>query len=306
MTETNVDWNTPATPSVGDEPSNILYHYTSAEVAIFNILTSGTLRLSPMHATNDPWETEPFRPSFSVPPDDEAFGSEFAYGAWGDIDRDIRLHSKIVSLTQDWTPRDAFAKQNSGWSHLSSWAHYGARQTGICLGFDRTILVEEFNKIGGPDALRFHGPVQYWNQDQPPYLESISSEQLKLYGTDAVARHYAEKHHKTVFLTKHSDWAPEYEYRFAIMNGSALPAHIDIRRALTTVVVGSKFSDGLTPALSEALSTYQSYKVAKLGLQSRFTIVLPFPLSEEGVASSITPALPGDLAYRLEKLRQAA
>ena len=38
-------------------PTNDLYHYTGADVAIYNILDQGTLRLSPYEFTNDPEET---------------------------------------------------------------------------------------------------------------------------------------------------------------------------------------------------------------------------------------------------------
>ncbi|WP_186313598.1 DUF2971 domain-containing protein [Paenarthrobacter nicotinovorans] len=290
----------------GSEPSNLLFHYTSAEVGIFNILMGGTLRLSPMSTTNDPWETEPVMPGFQiVPPDDDAFGPDHAIKAWEEIDRDIRLHSKLVSLTQDWGPADIFFDTpRRGWSHLSSWAHYGARQSGVCLGFDREILLEEFSKLGDPAALHVQGPVTYWRDGSHAVFHPILSTHLRKYGTDAVSRQYAEEHQQALFLSKHIDWANEYEYRLALMNGSALPEFIDISRAMKAVVVGSKFSAGLKPALEEALSKYSNVTVGQIGVMGHQTFATPYPLNETKAETSIKPSEAGDLATRVENLRQ--
>ena len=43
--------------------TNDLYHYTNANVAMYNILASGTLRLSPFESTNDLWESRPCTPT---------------------------------------------------------------------------------------------------------------------------------------------------------------------------------------------------------------------------------------------------
>jgi hypothetical protein len=47
-----------------------LFHYTESDVAIFNILASGTLRLSPFESTNDLWESRPLYPGLSAHADD--------------------------------------------------------------------------------------------------------------------------------------------------------------------------------------------------------------------------------------------
>lgn len=113
-----------------------LFHYTSSDIAIFNILANGTLRLSPFESTNDLWESRPLYPGLSSHADDVASGGA-AFELWNEIDRNIRLHSKVVCLTQDWDLPDRVFDPDAlrGWNHLLLWAHYGGGHTGVCLRF---------------------------------------------------------------------------------------------------------------------------------------------------------------------------
>ncbi len=190
-----------------------------------------------------------------------------------------------------------------GWGHLSSWAHYGARQTGICLGFNLDALLEQFHKVGGDDALRVHGPVRYWEFEHEQYLESVQSHYPRTYGTDAIARHYAEQYGDLIFLSKNSDWSSEYEYRLALMNKSTLPAHIDIRPALAGVVVGSRFSEGLRAALFEALADYEGIEAAQIYQRNRHSMVIPYRAREGYGGSKFVPASSGGLLERVALLR---
>lgn len=289
-----------------DTPSGEVFHYTSADTAIFNILTTGKLRLSPMHSTNDPWESEPLNPGFSIV-DDETFDGAKAYAAWSEIDSHIRLHSKVLCLTQDWgnnLPR--FEGQRRGWRHLSSWAHYGGRHSGICLGFDLNALSASFQSIGGKDALRVAGPITYWTEKHAPFLDQIDTRHLYKYGTDAVARHYAEVFKNEIFLTKHADWQAEFEFRFALMNESKLPEYIDMRKALTSVFVGHSFPDRQLPALYEVLAQYEGVDVRRMRYHSRTTQALPPGDTDIGKETQFPPTQSGSLLDRVAELDREA
>ncbi|WP_369744558.1 DUF2971 domain-containing protein [Paenarthrobacter sp. AMU7] len=298
-------------PQLSEEPpTGEVFHYTSADVAITNILTSRTLRLSPMHSTNDPWESEPIYTGFTLV-DGEQFDGDTAQAATEELDRHIRLHSKVLCLTRDWgvnLPR--FEGERRGWRHLSSWAHYGGGHAGICLGFNLEKLAAAFEKVGGPDALRVAGPITYWAGKYAPFLDQIDTRHLHKYGTDAVARHYAEVFQKRIFLTKHADWSSEYEYRFALMNQSTLPEYIDISDALTSVFLGHSFPEWKLPSLREALSNFGAIEVSRMRYHNRTVQADPpgqlaepaataFPPKETGALMERVAALAGEAEYHV-------
>src|SRR5660398_66314 len=123
-----------------------LYHYTSADGALFGILHSGNLRLSPFEFTNDLWESRPLYPHLTSHFDDQSASPESSFALWKEIDRNIRLHSKVACLTQDWDLPDHVLNSDAlrGWAHLSLWAHYGEGHAGVCLRFARDKLIRAF------------------------------------------------------------------------------------------------------------------------------------------------------------------
>jgi len=209
--------------------SNHLFHYTNAEAAIFGILRSGTLRLSPFESNNDLWESRPLYPNLTLHADDRSLDR---MGLWNELDRLIRIHAKVACLTQDWELPNSVLNPNAlrGWNHLSIWAHYGARHTGICLQFDRDKLLESFTNALIPGALlRFHGPVVYRSVSVGAGPDGVDMGQIREFGLDAVAINYAETHHGQIFFRKHADWSNESEYRLVLIDQSVLPIEFPIR-----------------------------------------------------------------------------
>ncbi|RKG69839.1 DUF2971 domain-containing protein [Corallococcus sp. CA054B] len=250
--------------------SNHLFHYTNAEAAIFGILRSGTLRLSPFESTNDLWESRPLYPSLTLHADDRRLDAGME--VWNELDRSIRIHAKVACLTQDWElPRSVLNPDAlRGWNHLSIWAHYGARHSGVCLQFDRNRLIEAFTTALVPGALlRFHGPVVYRSASVGAGLDGVNVGQIREFGLDAVAINYAETHHDQIFFRKHADWSNESEYRLVLIDQSVLPIEFSIREALTGVFLGDAFPSSRLPALSATLKAYPSVKVFHLRYHNR-------------------------------------
>jgi hypothetical protein len=77
-----------------------LFHYPNFEAAIFGILASGTLRLSPFESTNDLWESRPLHPCLTSHFDEQPPVPGFQF--WNEIDINLRPHSKVTCPTQDW------------------------------------------------------------------------------------------------------------------------------------------------------------------------------------------------------------
>jgi len=288
--------------------SNHLFHYTNAEAAIFGILRSGTLRLSPFESTNDLWESRPLYPNLTLHADDRSLDR---MGLWNELDRLIRIHAKVACLTQDWELPNSVLNPNAlrGWNHLSIWAHYGARHTGICLQFDRDKLLESFTNALIPGALlRFHGPVVYRSVSVGAGSDGVDMGQIREFGLDAVAINYAETHHGQIFFRKHADWSNESEYRLVLIDQSVLPIEFPIREALTGVFLGDAFPSSRLPALLATLQAYPDVKIFRLSYQNRHLTCFPFSDSGHTDAAATTSLLdshnrPGTLDERLTALK---
>ncbi|WP_157430712.1 DUF2971 domain-containing protein [Actinomadura macra] len=293
--------------------SGLAYHYTGADTAIQGILLNGTLRLSPFSTTNDLWESRPFYPSVSADADDRGPGPGML-PLWQEIDRHIRVHAKVACLTQDVQVMDGGYASDAlrGYAHLSLWAHYGARGAGLCLGFDLRKLVEGF--MTAPHllhTLRFHGPVQYRHASVTP-VHSIRLGQITEFGVDAAALAFAEDNKEGVFFRKHADWANECEYRLVLIDQSVLPATVDIRSALSHVVLGECFPDHKRPALAAVLAEYPDVKVRQMRFHNRTVYCEQISLDDASLPSpgsaAATPGKPrrtGSLRERLSQLRTA-
>ncbi|MFD9485231.1 DUF2971 domain-containing protein [Streptomyces sp. NPDC059991] len=252
-----------------------LFHYTKAAAAAI-ILTSGSLRISPYRSTNDLWETEPQRPAITGPPPEEVNAS---FALWDEIDRHLRLHAKVGCLTQDILLPPDISNRDAlrGWAHLSSWAHYGERYAGVCLRFDRSKLVQSFLRHASPTAFAFHGPVRYLSgQNAPSTTDGIDFEQVAEFGVDAVALAYAAANKDVLYFRKHIDWASEAEYRLVLLNQSTDYGFIDIREAVTGVILGSAFPHEHLRDIEEAIEPYPGIDLECLWFHNRRLYCAPF------------------------------
>ncbi|WP_225828038.1 DUF2971 domain-containing protein [Streptomyces naphthomycinicus] len=287
-----------------------LFHYTSTTAAVTGILATGTLRLSPYKSTNDLWESQPHYPVLSAHHDQGDLDAGFSL--WDEIDRQLRLHTKVGCLTQDVALPSSVSNPDAlrGWAHLSQWAHYGDGHTGVCLRFDRDKLVSSLLEHAGPAAFAFHGPVRYLSSQDSPPTRGIDVGQVVEFGADAVALAYAEANKDSLFFRKHIDWDSEAEYRLILLNRSTEFDHVDIRSALTGVVLGSAFPQEHVQGLLEALKPYPGVTVKYLHFHNRRLHCYPFEgfVPQPRLLSTQpwpAPRREGSLTERLPALRHA-
>jgi hypothetical protein len=288
--------------------TNDLFHYTSAQAAAI-ILATGKLRLSPYPKTNDLWETEPHSPTLSGPMGDDI---DAAFSLWEELDRHLRLHTKVGCLTRDFVPAADILNRDAarGWSHLALWSHYGDKYAGVCLRLDQDKLLESFLRHSEPASFAFHGPVRYLNgQNSASTISGVDLGQVKEFGADAAALAYAAKNKDPLFFRKHSDWAYESEYRLVLLNQSDDYDHIDIRDAVTGVVLGNRFPEQNLRMVQEALESYPNVEVEQLQFHQRRLFCVPLEGFPPGDRPSFGPTPPaqreGSLAERLLALQNA-
>lgn len=290
-------------------PTSHLFHYTGFE-AVRAILAAGTLRLSPYTRTNDLWESQPHYPTLSAHHDESS--SELHFALWNEIDRQLRLHTKVGCLTQDLElpPHVLTPDALRGWAHLALWAHYGNGHQGVCLRFDRERLLKSFLTHAGPTALAFHGPVRYLSNHTMPITRGIGLGQASEFGADAVTLAYAEANKDQIFFRKHSDWSSEAEFRLVLLNQSVDVEDIDIRDALTGVIVGSAFPPDYGPELLELLAPYPDVSVEQIRFHNRMMFCTPFEIAAAPQQAGLPqqplapPRREGTLAERLQALRE--
>lgn len=289
-----------------------LYHYTSSDAAILGILATRTIRLSPFHGTNDLWESKPLYPNLQGAVD---LSPEVTTELWEEIDRYIRMYSKVACFTNDWDLPEAVLDKDTlrGWSHLSLWAHYGQRHAGVCLRFDRQKLLSAFEAAKGSAVHQFSGDVRYRSVSLGVGPEGVDLHQVQEFGADAVALRYSETHQQELFFSKHMDWANESEFRLVRTDSSLAPFYLDITDALNGVFLGDEFPTERVPALKAILEPLGSVPTFQIRFHNRRLWCYPFEFSGSMTAnvavaqavSTLGARRDGSLASRLEELRAA-
>src|SRR6478736_425775 len=121
------------------------------------------------------------------------------------------------------------------------WAHYGKEGTGICLGFDEDILVDQF-------PVAYVGDITY--ADRPATLPSQLVEFAYTTGKRRHSFRLIEIAHRAAYFTKRSDWEYEAERRVVVT-----PDAVEDRNgillgrispnALRYIILGSKVSTAI-------------------------------------------------------------
>src|SRR6185312_13416997 len=243
-----------------------LFHYTSADIGVFNILAEGRLRLGPYESTNDPRESKQRFVSLSVHEDDnddvlDEFDEITKSADWW-----LRRFAKVACFTRDFEmPLSALDNTAlRGWAHPSLWAHYGGAHSGVSLRFSRTALVGAFDSQLGSRGQAFAGNVHYPFDAWPSVPWGLDLGQIREFGIDTVLSMYVDHHKEALFFTKHHDWANEAEFRLVLNEPSVLPAYLDVSECITGVFFGDAFPKARLDAAFEILSAMPKVESVQL------------------------------------------
>ena len=291
------------------QPTDRLFHYTVADVAVFNILAEGRIRLGLYESTNDPAETKQKFPNLASHEDDLAHLEQFpdaAQGIWDEADWWLRRRVKLACFTQDFDlPPDALVGDAfHGWNHPAMWAHYGGGFSGVCLMFNRSRLLEAFDSQLSPVGQLFAGPVSYPTQRFSGVpVEGWDVGQIVHFGLDAVVARYIETNAQDLFFVKHHDWAGEREFRLVASDSSLLPLYLDVRSCLTGVVLGERFPIARLDALFEVLADWADVDVSQVRSHNGRLLRMPATAPVRPAGAGIGPD--GSVTERLNALRTA-
>lgn len=243
MSQTTIRQKSALLTAANRPQDKFLYHYTSLNSAFEHILHEGALKLSPMHLTNDPRESKEWYFSVKKSPsleDDQA--------TWKDNDKinaylnmEIKKGCKLTCFSQD----DEYTTSNSdcGWAHPRMWAQYADNHRGICLAFDKTLLVSDAEKSLEGKGQLYYEKVTYLNyhdlMKQNVFL--LDSQAINKKALTHTVKQLIKEQYRQLFFTKHSDWLQEREFRILLKDKEESPEFIPIHNSIFAVIVGVDF-----------------------------------------------------------------
>jgi hypothetical protein len=250
-----------------------VFHYTKLDTCVSYILPSMSLMANPLERVNDPREAKmwPFRFYSRTP---QTFNSALFHAAT----RNLTEGSYVLSLSRNMPGLDPHDPLSHGFGHPRMWSQYGDKHRGVCLAFDTIALDAAVRQAAGSSPV-FSGAVTYHhtthgpsgNPDDPfgiRYLEDIESQ-----GLEPILEAHIGRFGKHLFLTKHSDWQQEWEYRWVVRSSPGTPVYVPMSSALRAVIVGQECSsDGLAEILRGAANLHVPvYRIFWRGWAAHFS-----------------------------------
>lgn len=242
---------------VGLSAAQCFFHYTTRDASFGDILPRCRLRLSTYERMRDPFENKdwPWIGSWPIDGRSDPAVMDRAFTQFNHIARGIRQQAHLLAFTVDggnYGPeRSEFAK---GWSRARMWDQYAEGHAGVCLVFDKDLLIESVEldlkrQLGfGP----YHGPVRYSETGFDDSALDLDIRNLPSNIDEAFVTQYIEQKHRSLFFEKLIDWESEREYRFVTTAPPSEPLYASFDDALLAVIVGEKFPDWQRPSAIEA------------------------------------------------------
>lgn len=183
-----------------------LYHYTTLERAI-SILSSNKLFMGKLAGMND--INESYRPLSSYIEDGDSSNTESQKKLEAAESQLKRIRQTSLSM-DDETP---------GFAIPAMWGHYADKGEGICIVFDKELLLNKLKRTGG-----FHfKPVTYETNFNPCITIREDPER------------FFQQHMEDIFFKKSDDWKCEQEFRIICLSDN--PAYVDISGCVVALIM---------------------------------------------------------------------
>lgn len=164
-------------------------------------------------------------------------------------DEDIRAYYEFFVRGAPQAPVTCFSRRPDS---VLMWAHYCAESSGVCLGFDESKLVGEFDYVYKQD-------VEY--ADRPA---TISTGLLEYAAATTKRRHtlrVLEIARRAAYFRKRSDWRYEHETRLVVTNdavrdiGGVYAADVSAS-CLAAILIGARASDEVAELAARRADQY--------------------------------------------------
>jgi len=239
-----------------------LYHYTSLETFEDYILPSNTLRLSTLENLNDPKEAK-FSSSWSGTLNEESHKE---------------LKVKIEDFHANQIKVACFSRDNSnieiqfdrsfpGYAKPSMWAHYGDSHKGVCLMFNKKMLISQFESTFSDPLRKKYAPVKYQELKAVNRTSMMSLNRTMTPGNISYFEHELtadflktmldnfDTYNEEMYFRKHGDWSNENEFRFLIVSQDNGYEFLNYGKSLVAVATGFDMPENLRQKINSKLDT---------------------------------------------------
>jgi hypothetical protein len=231
-----------------------IYHYTTAKIALENILPFSTLRLNFLKNTNDPREYK------------EIYFSSVGWGNFEDsqdkigaamrrIDEIRRNEFQVISFSCNKNklyqePSLSIINQINllGCCKPRMWSQYGENHKGVVLAFNSEKLVQTLSDQFYNEHKVLFKVMDYELVDLKGTL-ILDSNKIISSDLEEYCNKYINDNADFIFFNKNPDYQDENEFRIAIKSTNSENIKVDIESSLLAVLVGDMFPDGLLPSL---------------------------------------------------------
>ncbi len=244
--------------TIQNHPNNFLFCYKS-EITSKKVITTSSLRFSPLGSLNDPIENTLLTFFLDT---DERFLMEDLESYYSLLRENLKKYCdnyiKVLCFTMsnELDSKTFISQSHMGYMRFSMWSHYADSGKGLCFIFDKDKLDDEFSKL-------LHKENLFGKKGEVTYTEDyvhntafrfMHHEIMSLKAGINILKPKIQKFYKEYFFKKRNDWASESEYRYLLISDRI--ENIDISSSLAGIVFGYKCSSDLvnkviyTPALS--------------------------------------------------------
>ncbi len=258
-------------------------HYTKSKI-LEKILTTGKIKIGLMRKTNDPRESKQRNypvflsdtpATYNTPiseiedwhkkaTDAQNKLNRIALDEWKVFCTTLHLHPKSETNVWDRWTKEYNVLFRQGYSHPRMWAQYAENHKGVCIVFNGIALNQNIqNELKGRCRKILQGPVKY-----KLLLKGtmIQKDEIDRNGINEGIRKHFYKKYRNIFLTKHTDWEHEVEYRWLIHSVNNKPEYVPIVGAIETVILGVDFPESKESKLKE-LCQGLKIPIKKMGWQ---------------------------------------
>jgi hypothetical protein len=222
------------------EEVGLVAHYSKVE-HLDKILVNGEILIGSVCYLDDPRESDM---GWVVT---EGIGNTFDKDGWQNANKlreslSIKLRLFCTAMPRKAVP-DACTIETAIYGRPRMWSQYGDKFKGFCVIFDQIRLHQAIKSAIDPTDLVIGDTINYCN-----WLHIANSGSTIQFG-DTLRPNENEilsiinnnNMLYSVYFKKGADWSEEIEYRWLVFSSNLDPLLVDIRDAIHSVVLGSKF-----------------------------------------------------------------
>ncbi len=231
---------------------DVLYHYTSFDIAYEKILYEMQLKFSLRSVADDPYESFNFYNRISLKfQSDSSMDKETLKERSREIS--IRINKIIKSQTyclyfcmnniKADMNNGHYVNEHFGFAKPRMWSQFGRKHTGVCLVFLKSKLVDDFNKDFDNVFFKHSDDTIYsmfkdFLIDMPTITEVT---EILEKDVESYLKYYFQKN-IGFYFKKHIDYQDEDEYKFMIMKNEddKNDVFLNINKSLVGIIISDK------------------------------------------------------------------